>query len=98
MDKNELYKLLLNKEKEVEANRNKRAIITIFAFSVIYFFIFYFAKKPTGIEIIGVVLGSIFIGSVHFFLNSIVFSTLFRKSEAENKMLESIKERIKEID
>ena len=98
MDKNELYKMLLNKEKEVEANRNKRAIITILAFSLIYFLLFYFTEKPTGIEIIGAVFGSIFIGGLHFWLNSIVFSTLFRKSEAENKMLESIKERIKELD
>ena len=98
MDRNELYQLFRTKEREVEASRNKRAIKTWLFFSVIYFLVFYVADDPTGLEIVGTFLAGIFAGGIHFWLNSIIFSQLCGQSEAENKMLDDIRARIRELD
>lgn len=98
MNKNELYNLLHTKEREVETRRNKRAIKTLLFFSLLYFFLLYFATDPKGLEIIATLPAALFIGGIHFWLHSIIFSTLFTQSEAENKMLDDIRAKIRELD
>ena len=97
-EQNELYKLLNAKEKEVETRRNKRAIKTLLFFSVIYFLVFYLRYDPKGLEIIATFLVAIFVGGIHFWLNAIIFSQLCGQSEAENKMLDDIRAKIRELD
>ena len=92
------YKLLRTTENQVEKARNKRTILTILLFSLLYFLIFYFTYDPTGLEIPGTLFASLFIGGFHFWLNSIIFTTLHTKSEAENKNIELIKKQIKDLE
>ena len=98
MDKNELCRLLHTKEREVESRRNKRAIKTILFFSVIYFLVFYIIDDPKGLEIIATFLVAIFAGGIHFWLNAIIFSQICTQSEAENRILNDIRGKIKELD
>ena len=95
---NEYYNLLRATEAKVEKARNKRTIKTILFFSAIYFVAFYLLDKPDGLDILWSCLGSVVIGGLHFFVNAFVFSTLINKSESENKSVEQIKNRIKELE
>ena len=92
------YKLLRTTENQVEKARNKRTILTILFFSLLYFLIACMVDKPTGLEILGTLLVSLVFGGIHFFVNAIVFSTLNTKSEAENKNLELIRKQIRELE
>ncbi len=86
MDRNDLWKLLCEREKQVEAARAKRAITTILAFAVVYFLIFYFINTPTEfLDIVGELLAAIFIAGVHFWSNAIIFSTLCKKTTKKIK-------------
>ena len=98
VEKNELCRLLAQKEKEFENAKTRRMIITILVFSAVFFLVLYSAESPTGLEIIGVALASIFLAGLYFFLNAIVFSTLFQKSETEKKVLEFLRKKISEIE
>lgn len=98
MEKHELYSLLAKKEEEFDKAKGKRSIITIFAFAIAFFCAIFLVEQPTGFEIVGIAFVSIFIAGIHFFVNALVFSILFRKGEAEKKILESIKKEISEIE
>lgn len=98
MEKNELCKLLAEKEKEFEKAKTRRIIITILVFSAVYFLVLCYVDHPTGLEILGEALAAIFLGGLHFYVNSIVFSLLFQKSETENKVLEFLRKKISEIE
>lgn len=98
VEKNELCRLLAEKEKEFETAKLKRMIITILVFSAVFFLLLYFAEYPTGLEIIGMALASIFLGGLSFFVNAVVFTTLFRRSETEKKVLEFLRKKISEIE
>lgn len=95
---NEYYSLLRATEAKVEKARNKRTIKTILFFSALYFIAFYLIDKPDGLDILWTYLGSVVIGGLHFFVNAFVFSTLHTRSESENKNVEQIKNRIKELE
>lgn len=98
MNKNELYRIFHKREKQVETAKNKRAIITIGAFTLVYFLIFCLDKKPTGLDVIGDIISAFFIASLHFGINATIFQQLFSRSEAERKELEEIKKRISELE
>lgn len=99
MDKNELLKLYYQKDKEFEAAKGKRTILTILLFAVVYFVVMYALTKPADWKgVCGNLLASIFIAGIHFWFNSIIFLTLFNKSDAETKTLQDIKKRISELE
>lgn len=98
MDKNELYKLLAEREKQVENAKRKRVIVTILAFAIVIFLFWCFDEDPVGFEIIGLFLASIFMAGIHFYINLIVFTPLFQKSESEKHMLDSIRKEISELE
>ena len=87
----ELRKLIITKEKQIKKAKIKRMIITILGFGILYYILFACFHKPTGTEIISNILAAIFMGGFHFWINSIIFLTLFQKSEAENKHLEYLR-------
>ena len=100
MDKNELWKLYCQKDKEFEAAKARRAILTILLFAVGYFVVIYVLEnKPTDIKTIsGILFAAIFLSGIHFLINSIIFLHLFQKGREEAEILERIRKRINEIE
>ena len=98
MDKNELWKLYYQKDKEFEAAKTKRSILTILGFAVFYFVVLYFIEKPTGLDILGNVIFALIIAGIHFFVNAIVFGHLTNKGRAESEALNAIKKQIDNIE
>ena len=96
MDKNELRKHYYELQKRFESNKQKRAIKTILAFSVAFFWIGYVREKPTGIEILYSALASIVIAGFHFFINAFIFGQLCDVSNGENRILEGIRKQLNE--
>lgn len=100
MDKNELLKLYWQRDKEFEAAKGKRTILTILLFSVCYFVIIYaIAKKPTDIKAIAALLVvSIILACIHFWFNISIFLYLFQKGREETEILERIRKEISELE
>lgn len=99
MDKNELLKLYWQRDKEFEAAKGKRTILTILLFAVGYFVVIYALTKPTDWKIIcGDLLASIFLAGIHFWINSCIFLYLFQKGREETEILERIRKEISELE
>lgn len=98
MDKNELWRLYCEREKQVEKARNKRAIITVFVFASAFFLYTYFIERPTGAEIIGNALASIVLAGIYLVVNAVIFGQLYKVSDNERKMLEELKKRMDEAE
>lgn len=96
MDKNELWKHYLELDRRFEANKTKRAVKTILAFAVAFFVIFYSTDRPTGFEIIATAIVSIVMAGIHFLVNGLIFGQLVSVSNAENKILEDMKKKLRE--
>lgn len=93
MDDKEKYILetIRRKEKISEKNKIKRTLIVIILVSIISFSILMIRNKTTGIEILWTLLGSLLFGALYFFINSIIFSYLYSKSEKEEKEINELK-------
>lgn len=99
MNKNALWRLLCEKKRQVEAARNKRAIITILFFAVVYFLLLYLNDRPAGLlEIVGEILVAIVFAAIHFLVNAAIFGQLHRVSEFERRMLDNIKKQLSEAE
>jgi hypothetical protein len=96
MDKKELYKLLVIKEKQFEKAKEKRNVITILAFAIVFFVLLCIADKPTGLEYIYAAFAAIVIAAIHFLINGFVFSTLFQASESERAALDYMRKQLSE--
>lgn len=98
MNKDELIRLIREKEQQVEKAKRKRSIITILVYAVPIFWIFYITAKPTGFEILGEALVAIFLSGILFLINATVFSQLVTMGEAERKMLEDLRKQLSEME
>lgn len=98
MDKKELYVLLSKTEKQAERAKLKRAITTILAYAVAIFLILYFVEKPTGIDILGNFIFSLFLSGINFVINGAVFGHLYRVSEAERSRTEELKNQVSKLE
>ena len=98
MNKNELWKLYCQREKQVEKARNIRAIKTVAFFSVVIFLLIYFIEKPTGLDIIGAFLVSIVFAGIYFLINAFIFGQLSDVSEQERQMLANLKKKLDEAE
>jgi hypothetical protein len=58
----------------------------------------YRAEHPTGIEILGAFLASVFLAGIYFYINSLIFIALFSKAQSENRMLENMRKEIAELE
>lgn len=95
MDKNQLRKQIIETEKKIESARLKRALITIAVFALVFFCIFCLVAKPVGVrKILGTAAVSIVVSAFHFYINSIVFVTLFQRSETERKIIEEMQKQL----
>lgn len=96
MDKNELYRLLIEKERQFEKAKTKRLIKTILAYAIAFFLFFCYLNKPSGLDFIGYALISVLVSAVHIWINAPVFSYLVRQGEAERKYLEDLRKQLSE--
>lgn len=99
MGKNELYKLLIEKERQAERDKSKRAGKMILLLTIPYFMLLYAIKAPKSLmDIAGTLMLSLITSVIGFFINTIVFDYLFRRSNAENSEIERIRKQIAEME
>ena len=96
MDKKELYRLLVEKEKQFEKAKERRAIKTILAFAVVFLLILCWVEKPSGMEFIWAAVAAVVMAVVHVFVNATVFGWLSMQSELERKYLEDLRKQLSE--
>lgn len=97
MDKDELRKQICKMEKQVEIARRKRNAITITAFAIVFFLIFYLDERPDGFwDVIGCIAVAIIMAGLHFLINAAVFGGLYIQTESERKLLEQLKKELEE--
>ena len=96
MDKNELYRLIAEKDAEFEKAKTKRLMKTILAYAIAFFLLFCYLKRPSGLDFIGYALISVLVAGVHVWINSPIFSYLVRQGEAERKYLEDLRKQLSE--
>ena len=101
-ERNRLYRLLYERDKEFEAAKLKRMIITIIGFSIAYFYLFFAISKVYGVitwyTIIFLTIASIIVSVFHFFINASIFGALAQKGRAESDILENIRKEISKLD
>lgn len=98
MDKNELYKLLVETEKQVGKAEIKRIIITVIGYAVGICCVFCSVAGTTGIaDIAGMFLLSIITSGVLLLINSVVYYWLFERRRIEQKRIEDIKKQITDL-
>ena len=99
MDKNELWKLYYERDKEFEAAKGKRCILTISLFAVFYCVVLYVLGQPKDWGgIVWMLLISIILAGIHFWINVTIFSYLSMKGREEAEILERIKRQINELE
>ena len=96
MDKNELYRLLIEKDKEFEKAKRKRFRKTVLAYSIAFFLLFCYLNKPSGLDFLGYAVISVLVAVVHVIINAPVFHYLVLQSEAERKYLEDLRKQLSE--
>lgn len=93
MNNNENYNRLSEMEKKMNADRKKREYKTIAAFTLAFFLCFcFFEGTPEKSEIFTYIVAALFAAVLNFGINHAVFEWLFRKEEADRKMLEFMRE------
>ena len=99
MNKNELWKLYNEKDKEFEKAKGKRTLVTILGFTIFYFIVLCWIEKPTSIAGIGAYLiVAVVSGGIHFWINALVFSYLCNKGRDESEVLKQIKKEMDEAE
>lgn len=99
MDKNELWKLYCQRDKEFEKAKGRRTLITIIGFAIFYFTALYSFGKPTDLKDFGAMLMvSLVFGGLHFWINAPIFVYLCNKGREESEVLKHIKKRMDEAE
>lgn len=97
--KEELYRQLYEQERRSENNKIKRAIITILAYAVVIFLLFFARDKHKDFyDFVKEAAGSIIAAGFCFFVNAGVFGMLSQWSQDENREIERIREEISKMD
>lgn len=96
-DVNELKQKIHEMEKQAEAARRKRNTITITAFTLVFFLLFYLDEKPDGFgDAIGLLVAAFFVSGLYFGINAAIFGGLYEKSEGERRLSEQLKKELRE--
>ena len=101
MDKIELWRLIKKLEKEYGINKIKRLIYVVLGYAALLIQVSYLTGSLHGLpfgEVIGEFIGCIFISGIFVWINLIIFSQLFRKSESENKTIEYYKKELEKLE
>lgn len=90
-----LWNLYYEKDKKFEAAKFKRTLITWLGFAALFFFLFICLTDVYGMEILGVLVGSLMLSGVYTLVNLLIFGLwLAGKGNDEMQTLASIKKRI----
>lgn len=99
MNKNDLYKLLLETEKQADRANIKRIIITIIGYAIGICYVFCALADVTGFaDIAGMFLISIFTSGILFLINTVVYHWLFESRRIERARIEHISKQISELE
>ena len=98
MDRDKLLERICETEKQMEKGQRKRNAIVIAIFTVIFFLIFYYDERPTGLNIIGAIIPSFIFAFLHFGINAAIFGWLYEKNESDRKYLEHLKKQLSEAE
>lgn len=94
MSRDELWKLLHQKEEEIEKTRQKRGIKLISLFFVLYYLLFFNLEKPSGFGLLGIAIPALILSVIHVIFNSIIFYQVYLRADSEDRLLSEIKKRI----
>lgn len=97
-ERNKLQRLYWQRDKEFEAAKLRRTIITILGFALAYFLILYNIDKPTGFDIVSTFVVAMVLAGLHFFVNTFIFMYLFQKSHDESEQLKAIQKQISDLE
>lgn len=96
MNKSDLIRLINEKEKQFEKAKIKRFITTAAVFAIFYYIILYWVEDPSGFALIGNILLAVIFSGIHCLVNGAIFGHLFQKAEAENRMLNDLRNQLSE--
>ena len=94
MDKNELYRMLVEKEAQFEKAKERRAIKTVLSFAIVFFLILCWVETPSGIEFVWAAILAVIMAGIYVIVNAAVFGWLALQSESERKYLEQLKKQL----
>lgn len=101
MDKNELYRLIQQKENENERNTFKRFIYTALIHAAILFVILCATEGIAGVGIFDLVCalaGCAIAGVLFVSVNAAIYGYLAEKNASEKRVIENLKKQLNEID
>ena len=107
MDKNELYRLIQQKEKEYGYAKLKRFAYTVLFYTIIFIVLCYwrgdfesvtFLSLDWFLEIVGAFLSGAFLSVFFVLFNSIIFHQLYEQSASENKHIENLKKQLNDME
>lgn len=102
MDRNQLWRLIHQKEKEFEQNKWKRALKSILIFAAVLFFVIFaatdFFENRSLLDIIEIAVLCLVYSGVNLFVNAPIFGYLMERNNAENKQLEDLKKQLQEVE
>lgn len=101
MDRNELYRLIQQKEKEYDRAKLKRFVLTVLGYGVAFCAIILLQTSDDisvfSLEIMGAYLEGVIIAGVFVFFSIPVFSWLFERSATEKKTLKDLEEQLNDM-
>lgn len=101
MDRNELYRLIQQKEKANERNTFKRFIYTVLIHAAILFVILCASYGFTGVgalEFVGALAGCAIAGVLIVSANAAIYGYLAEKNASEKRAIENLKKQLNEMD
>lgn len=101
MKRNELYRLIQQKEREFEREKQKRAAFTVTVYTVVLLFVLYAQKQlhlSSFLEFAGDVIFCAVLSTIAFIANGVIFHQLFTVSEGEKKHLEYLKKKLEDME
>jgi uncharacterized membrane protein (DUF485 family) len=101
MKRNELYRLIQQKEREFEREKQKRAAYTIIVYTAVLLLISYAQEQlhlSSFLELAGDVIACGILSTIAFIANGIIFHQLFTVSEGEKKHLEYLKKKLEDME
>lgn len=107
--KEHLWKLLSESEREFEKNKRKRTRLTILGFHLMFLFASFFTSQTLLLTehsewgelvllFLVLIIPSFIVAFIHFWVNAIIFSQVFQKSQDETEYLKHLKDDIRKLE
>lgn len=106
MDRNQLYSLIHQKEKEYEYAPLKRFVLTVLGYGVVFCAFLLMVRSDDItifsldglLEIGGAYLAGVFIAGIFVTFSAPIFNWLYEKTAREKRILEDLKKQLNEMD